>query len=204
MSDAVFSHLPKFHPVTDLQPADWLKILTTPGETRARAEVAAVSANTAPAAPQSAPEPAVTAPSPEANQAALERAVSALAGLLSRVEAEAREQAAITLRTMAGELLPALSRQFLAEEIMRHVPALVPSSAAQFEIRAAPGTAMKLSELIAQYPSLSGRCEIVPQAGEGDGAAEVSWRTGGARFDFDSLMSACLARLNTPSTVVKE
>ncbi|MFN3312032.1 MAG: hypothetical protein ACK46Q_01020 [Hyphomonas sp.] len=120
------------------------------------------------------------------------------------MEAEARENAAVTLRAMAAELLPELSRQFLAEEIMRHVPALVPSTAAQFEIRAEPEIAANLAELITQYPSLSERCEVVPQEGKGAGSAEISWRTGGVTFDFDSLMSACLARLNTPSTVIKE
>ncbi len=203
MSDTVFSQLPKFHPATDRQPADWLKILRTPGEAGERAEAARVPAAGAPAAP-AALETAMAAPAPATHEVALEGAVKSLAGLLNRLEAEAREQAAVALRAMATELLPELSRQFLAEEIMRHVPALVPSSAARFEIRAEPEVAARLGDLIAQYPSLAERCEVVPQEGEGAGSAEISWRTGGVTFDFDSLMSACLARLSPSSTVIKE
>lgn len=204
MNDAVFSHLPKFHPATDRQPADWLKILTTPGEPGLPPEPAAAPAPTAPAPQVAAPEPAVAVPSPAANQAALENVIESLAGLVNRLEAEAREQAAVALRAMAAELLPELSRQFLAEEIMRHVPALVPSSAAQFEIRAEPELAEQLSGLIAQYPSLAARCEVTRVEGKAAGSADVSWRTGGVSFDFDSLMSACLARLKPPTSMIKE
>lgn len=129
--------------------------------------------------------------------------MKALSGLVSQLEAEARAEAAKTIRALASELLPELSRQFMADEIMRHLPALVPGTAVQFEIKAAPAVAERIAELAAQHPALAGRFSVTPEAGQSAGA-EISWRTGGVTFDFDSLLSACLARLNTTSSQTME
>ncbi|MFN7054815.1 hypothetical protein [Hyphomonas sp.] len=193
MNSAVFSHLPRFHPQTDRQPADWLRILASgdsaPPETEVPLPVADISA------PVVAAVPAPEAAPPAADGAALEAAVRHLAGLAARLEAEARSKAAETLKAMAAEVLPELSRAFLADEIMRHLPALVPVSVPHFEIRAEPGVASRLGELAATHPALAGRFDVVPEEGAGAGRAEISWRTGGVTFETEKLIQACLARL---------
>lgn len=124
----------------------------------------------------------------------MRKAVTDLAGLVGRVERESREQVTAVVQSMAGQLFPALSRQFLAEEIGRHLPGLVPVAAPSVSIRTRPELASQLEDMVAAHPSLAGRCEVI--AVEGQASIDVSWRTGGVTFDFDELLSACLAQLS--------
>lgn len=205
MSDAVFSQLPRFDAVSAARPADWLRAMNA-GEMQAPSRTAAQEeAPPAPTLPTQKPEPSIVHPIPQ-ETAALQATVSSLAKLMERIEAESRQQTAETVRQIAGQLLPELSRRFLAEEISRHLPALIPATVPVVDIRAEPVLAAQLQEIVSRHPSLEGRCNVIAEAGQGASRAEVSWRTGGVTFDFEGLLTACLNDLGStqkPNTEYK-
>ncbi len=204
MSDAIFSHLPRFDVVSGPRPAEWLRAMTA-GETHAPAQPAArEEADVAPPALVKA-EPVAVRPIPQ-ETAALQATVSSLAKAIERIEAESRQQTVETVRAVASQLFPELSRRFLAEEIGRHLPGLIPVAVPVVDIRAEPGLAAQLQEMIDRHPSLEGRCNVIPVEGQRNGRADVSWRSGGVTFDFDSLLAACLNDLGSthkPNTEYK-
>ncbi|PKP83116.1 MAG: hypothetical protein CVT79_03465 [Alphaproteobacteria bacterium HGW-Alphaproteobacteria-18] len=191
MSDAVFSQLPRFDAISGPRPADWLRAMTKSDLHAPSGQAPPEAAETSLAPAPAKAEPSVVRPIPQ-ETAALQTTVSNLAKLMERVEVESRQQTVETIRTLAGQLFPELSRRFLAEEIGRHLPGLIPAAVPVVDIRAEPGLAAQLLEMISRHPSLEGRCNVVSQEGQGAGHAEVTWRTGGVTFDFESLLAACL------------
>ena len=135
---------------------------------------------------------------------ALEASLAAMTGRLEKIERDARAQAVENIRSMAAKLFPLLSKAFLAEEIGRHLPSLVPASAAVVEIHAEESLASDLRDMVERNSSLAHRCTILPASAPGQGRIDVSWQTGGLTFDFDGLLQACLAQLNSTQTMTKE
>lgn len=134
----------------------------------------------------------------------IEASLITLNSRLDKIERDAQAQTLQTIQSVAAKLFPELSRQFLAEEIGRHLAALVPASAAVIEIRAETSLAEKLRELVERTPALAHRCTVMPVAAEGQGNVEVSWQTGGLSFDFDGLLQACLSNLTSSQSPIKE
>lgn len=190
MSDAVFSHLPRFDNPAERRPADWLKPLD--GAKRAAAHAPVKDEMPPPPIKAEVPVPHA-ASGGEAGQ--MQKAIADLSLLMGRLEMESRQQAVSTIQTLAGRLFPELSRQFMAEEIGRHLPGLIPAAVPGIEIHAPPDLAARLEEMVAAQPALAGRCTVI--AAEGRTGVDVSWRTGGVTFDFDGLLAACLAQLGT-------
>ncbi|MFN3607883.1 MAG: hypothetical protein ACK4Y9_02350 [Hyphomonas sp.] len=196
MSDAVFSHLPRFDVETAPRPAEWLRAMTA-GNLHAPASIAvAEDLDATPAPAPARAEPAVVRPIPQ-ETAALQATITSLAKVIERIDSESRQQTVEMVQALAGQLFPELARRFLAEEIGRHLPALVPAAAPVVDIRAEPGLAAQLQDMISRAPSLEGRCNVIATEGQGNGSAEVSWRTGGISFDFETLLAACLNDLGS-------
>lgn len=202
MSDAVFASLPRFDAKAGQPraPGSWLKELDglAPPEPSDKP------------APR-LPEPMVTAEVPvvEASPQPLdlkkiEASLITLNSRLDKIERDAQAQTLQSIQSVAAKLFPELSREFLAEEIGRHLAALVPASAAVVEIRAEASLADKLRELVERTPALAHRCTVTSAAAEGQGGVEVSWQAGGLSFDFDGLLQACLSHLTTTHTATKE
>lgn len=143
-------------------------------------------------------------PAAQLDLTALEASLAALNGRLERIERDARAQAVENVRSMAAKLFPLLSKAFLAEEIGRHLPALVPASATVVEIHAEESLASYLRDMVERNSSLAHRCTVLPASAPGQGRIDVSWQTGGLTFDFDGLLQACLAQLNSTQTMNKE
>ena len=200
MSETVFAgRLPRFDENGSLRPpTDWLRPLDEPGESRAaqaeraRAEAAKVEA------------PVVEATPAQLDLRKLEASLTALSGKLDKIERDARAQTVDTVQSIAAKLFPLLSKDFLAEEIGRHLPSLVPASAAVVEIRADASLAADLQAMIERHPALANRCTLLPATAPGQGRVDVSWQTGGLSFDFDGLLTACLSHLKSTQTVTKE
>jgi hypothetical protein len=150
------------------------------------------------------PEPAQTASGRVPEFAEIEIMLTALSDTIERLEQESRERAVSITQSIASRLFPELSRLFLAEEIGRHLPGMIPSTAPAVEIRAQPALLEKLRDLVDKTASLSERCSVVPAETSDDGQVHVSWETGGLTFDFDGLLNACLARLEPSSTTIEE
>lgn len=134
----------------------------------------------------------------------IEAALTTLNNRLDRIERDAQAQLLQTVQSLSAKLFPRLSQEFLAEEISRHLAALVPASAAVVEIRAETGLADKLRDLVERTPALAHRCTVTSATAEGQGSVEVSWQSGGLTFDFDGLLQACLLHLTSTHRAAKE
>lgn len=200
MSEAVFSGLPRFDAGSAgaSAPGSWQRSLEAgagrdaPRKDNTRCETAHV-------------EPAPPEPSPQLlDLKQIEGALAALGGQLARIEREANQQTLQSVQAMAAKLFPALSAQFLAEEISRHLADMVPASAAVVEIRAEAELAEKLRGRVDALPNLAHRCTITPLPVSGQGRVDVSWQSGGLSFDFDGLLAACLSHLKPNASVTRE
>lgn len=191
MSEAVFSNLPRFDVAPGPRPAEWLRAMIA-GEPHVPAQPPEMEDAAPLFADEPTPaQPAVVHPVPR-ETVALQAAVSGLAGLMERIDRESRQYTVETVQAVAAQLFPELSRRFLAEEIGRNLPGLLPSAVPVVDIYAEPELAGQMAEMITHHPSLEGRCNIIPSDDQGFGRAEVSWRTGGVTFDFEGLLTACL------------
>ena len=81
---------------------------------------------------------------------------------------------------------------------------MIPSTAPSVEIRAQPALLDKLRDVVEKTASLSERCSVVPAETTDDEQVRVSWETGGLTFDFDGLLNACLAQLESSPAKIEE
>jgi hypothetical protein len=201
MSSALLANLPRFDRDDQTHPAEQLK--------RMLGQMQAAAARPSAATPQSETPPAEEeeASSPEdigPRLAEVESLIVQLSSTLVRIEGEARDHSVQVTQALAARLFPELSRQFLADEIARHLPDLVPASVPTLEIRAQQEMLDKLDPIIARESSLAGRCKLVPAETAGESRVLVSWKTGGVTFDFEGLLAACLAHLDPSHTMIEE
>ncbi|MEQ8557484.1 MAG: hypothetical protein RIB03_04130 [Henriciella sp.] len=185
MSESYFSHLPRFDN-TETPHAGFLGHSTED--------------ETSPAASSEETEADETADLHEEavrKLAIIEQTMNALAELSDQVRRDAIQRTEERLTAMAEQLFPQLGRAFLAEEIARNLPDLMPASAPSVEIRAEPELAADLQHIVEQSPQLAGICHVIEDENPGPNRATVSWGDGGMDFDFASLLEACTARLKT-------
>ncbi len=142
----------------------------------------------------------ISAPA-EANSAlqeqmqAVEQTLASLASITEQLQQEIRQRAESQMTALAEKLFPKLGQSFLAEEIARPLPDLLPASVADVEIRAEPELAAALTALIDGSSQLAGCCSVIEDEAPGANRATISWRDGGVDFDFEGLLEACLGRL---------
>lgn len=207
MSDAFLANLPRFDGNETRLSSSQLRLLL--GQVPAAdAEVGQIrDASLASVSSHIAPDTAVdadVAPGRAPEFAEIEIMLSAMSDAIERIERESREHTVRVTQSISEKLFPELSRLFLADEIARHLPVMVPSSAPAVEIRAQPALLGKLRAAIADMPGLTDRCAVVAAFEDEDAQVRVSWETGGLTFDFDSLLKACLAQLGSPQTTIEE
>lgn len=197
MSSALLANLPRFDAGDQPHPADMLKRMLgqMQGQTKPPEPPAEEITEEVAEAP-----PVDTGPVLEE----VERLITDLSGLMTRLERDSREQSMQVIQALAARLFPELSRRFLAEEIGEHLAGLVPASVPAVEIKARPVMLERLDPIIARNPSLSGRCSLVPADTAEDTQVHVSWKTGGVTFDFEALLAACLAHLDPAQTLIEE
>ncbi|KCZ92210.1 hypothetical protein [Hyphomonas johnsonii] len=134
----------------------------------------------------------------------IEILLKVLSDTIDKVEQQSRDHTVQVIQAMASRLFPELARQFLAEEIGRHLPIMIPASVQGVEIHAQPEMADKLQKVIDHSVSLAERCSFVPVTDPDDAQVRISWGSGGLTFDFDRLMQACLAQLNSTQATIDE
>lgn len=135
--------------------------------------------------------------------AAIEETLTGLAAAKSEMEEALHRQAARSLQSVAETLFPKLSPLFLAEEIARHLPDLLPLSSACVEIRAEEGLAAELREVVARSERLASLCTVIDDEAPGANRVSISWTDGGVDVDFDTLLEVCLERLRPASSNVE-
>lgn len=207
MSEAFLTNLPRFDSDAARPSSSQLRLLLgqMPADDAENGQAGDVPP--VPASSEFAPAIATdadVAPGRAPEFAEIEIMLLAMADAIERIEREAREQTVRVTQSISARLFPELSRLFLADEIGRHLPAMVPSSAPAIEIRAQPALFEKLRVAVENMPGLMDRCVVVPAVDDEDAQVRVSWQTGGLTFDFDGLLTACLAQLESPQTRIEE
>ncbi|WP_439619693.1 hypothetical protein [Hyphomonas sp.] len=207
MSEAFLSSLPRFDGDAARPSSSQLRLLL--GQMPVDDDKASQAGDMPRAPVSSDPEPAVADPADNTpgrapEFAEIEIMLSAMSGAIDRIERESREHAVRVTQAISAKLFPELSRLFLADEIGRHLPVMVPSSAPAVEIRAQPALLEKLRAAVEHMPGLADRCAVVPAGEDDDAEVRVSWETGGLTFDFDGLLKTCLAQLDSPQTTIEE
>ncbi len=169
MSSAVFAKLPRFDTDQPSTPAHVSLVSDSDGEaTPVRPDMSAINA-----------------------------AVAALQNATQGIEDQMREKIVEGVQSLASKLFPQLSNLFLAEEIGQHLPALAPASAPNIEIRAEPDLVEGIREAVERNEALASRCTFLPINSTEDCSVHVTWESGGATFDFDGLLDACLTRMGS-------
>lgn len=193
--------LPRFDPPAGLPPALRLKavladetgsdpISTRPCDDEPECEVPA---------PDPEPEATAQALPEDPDNAQLQAMLSALSEAMYRLEDEARTRTDRTIRSMAAQLFPVLSDLFLAEEIGRHLPEIVPSDVPVVEIRAEARLAEQLRCMLETSDPLSTKCTVAVDVDQTGGRVDIGWDQGGLALNFEALLDACLARLESHS-----
>ena len=193
MSEAFFSSLPRFDSAAPPSDSSFRRLLL--GQLPVEDVGAEPAQDPSPPAAGDVPGGSETAPDRGPDFAEVETMLTALSSTIERLERESRERTVSITQSIASRLFPELSRLFLAEEIGRHLPEMIPASAPAVEIRAQPALLAKLREVVEKSASLSERCSIGPADAADDEQVRISWETGGLNFDFDGLLDACLAQL---------
>ncbi len=134
----------------------------------------------------------------------LEALMNALSGSLEEIVADSKARSVQLVQAISARLFPVLAQEFLAEEIGRHLPDLIPDLAPTIEIHVTPEFAEKMSETVTRDKILADRCRIVSSQAQDPATVEVSWQTGGINFDFEALLRACLDRLAQPQPTSEE
>lgn len=197
MSKTLLLSLPRFDANGSLlPPTDWLRSFEEAGSRRT------APAERSYAEPTRAETSVVQATPAQLDLRKLEASMTELNARLDKIERDAQAQTTEAVQSIASRLFPRLSKDFLAEEIGRHLPDLIPPLAALVEIRADVSLTDDLQAILDRNPALAGRCTIL--SGAGQGCVDVSWKTGGLSFDFDGLLQACLSHLNSTQNMQKE
>ncbi len=202
MSEAFFSNLPRFDSAAPPPASNSRRLLL--GQMPVEEVVLEPAQDVLAFAPQAEPESGEDASGRVPEFAEIEIMLTALSDTIERLERDSREQVVSVTQSIASRLFPELSRQFLAEEIGRHLPGMVPAMAPAVEIRAQPALLEKLREVVEKNASLSERCAVVPAETPDDDQVLVSWETGGLAFDFDGLLKACLDQLEPSPATIEE
>lgn len=202
MSEPVFAGLPRFDAAPPRGPGGWKRSLDEDAPLAAkvaRPSLVQSEEDTA-GADRAAPEP----PSRPVDLTQVEAGLKSISARLDRIEREAQAQCMQAVQAMTAKLFPELSRLFLAEEIGRSLPKLVPASAAVIEIRAGAILAGELQTRISAIPGLADRCTVLPSGPDDAGKADISWQSGGVSFDFDALLATLQAQLTPSQQLNKE
>lgn len=142
---------------------------------------------------------------PEVDLTALE---DELRTLVDRCE-QALEQAKSTmtqrmemvLTECVQQLFPMLGREFLADEIVRHLPNLVPETMFGVEILASSKLAERLESYFAEDTKLPANAIIRPSDRQPEMRISVNWGEGGYDYQFEQLLTRCQQRLASSQPV---
>lgn len=113
-------------------------------------------------------------------------------------------QTADWVSAIIERLFPELSKAFLAEEVVRQIPNLLPDTPNHAVLSAPAPLAEQLTEIIESNPRLSNSCIVQVSEDAELHDVQVSWETGGLSLEFDELLAACLERLQSYKTPQKD
>lgn len=128
----------------------------------------------------------------------------ALAGLIQEIERTARRlelevesQVRAWVADFARALFPMLSEAFLIDELLLHLPDLLPTQGGDLVFEAGPGPSAQLRRKLAETVSDPARFRVVETPELGAARVTVNWGAGGISIDHAGLLDACLQRFET-------
>ena len=212
MSESAFANLLQFE-ATDAQPqarssqsllnppqfADFPRVVVAPASPEAAApteedEAAKALEEDAKRVEALAQEKQQAVEELQAARAAAETAAKQLQQACIDMQELAKQEAVVMMRAMAEELFPELSREFLGHELARHIPDLLPRSAAEVTISTSVDVSLALEEALSHSEDMPSSFFLKVEPTLDDGKVEVAWDHGGYDFDFKALTAACKAR----------
>ncbi|WP_300380596.1 hypothetical protein [Henriciella sp.] len=196
MNDTVFAGLPRFDTATQRR--------SRIGEDYASVSTASAASKSEAAAQDSgdSTQDALEAVQAEAVQrlSAIEETLTRLSVAAEEIDTRLRQQATQNVTAIAEKLFPQMSRLFLAEEICRHLPDLLPLAAPSVTIRVEAQLADDLRSVVERSEELAGFCTVTEDAAPGANRVTIDWKEGGADVDFDRLLETCLERLKAANS----
>lgn len=120
-----------------------------------------------------------------------------LAQEIDQANRKAVSQTAQWVSAIVERLFPELSKAFLAEEIARQIPKLLPATPNHVTLSAPSPLAEQLSEIVENSSRLAGCCTVEMSENSSPHSVDVTWETGGLSLEFDELLAACLERLQS-------
>ncbi len=131
----------------------------------------------------------------QAEAHALQCALNGLSSAIDALRVEARQHTLEAIRAISADLFPKLADDFLAEEIMRQLPEVLPRAMHGVEIRAAPAFCTKLEAANKSGPAHQTPLAFVADRKLAPGQVQISWAHGGLDFDAGRRLQASLDRL---------
>ena len=164
-----------------------------------------------PKSPQQGPEPvaaeaadqAETGLPAEASKQAepdLDPIITQFQDMIETTRTELQAQNKNMMMQCMNELLPALSREFMAEEISRHLPNLIPDKIFGVEINAAPELAEQLEQIFNRAPGLPINATIQTAPIGQKSEISLQWGDGGYDFEIEPVLQRCRQKLQASLT----
>jgi hypothetical protein len=121
-----------------------------------------------------------------------------LADTIAQLGGDVQAQTIAGIQSIASKLFPKLTAIFLADELAYHLPNLIPKQVPNVEIASSAGLSVRLQAALARSGALPPNCQFVnADEGEPEHSIRIVWPNGGYDFDFDALLTDCLAHLDT-------
>lgn len=113
---------------------------------------------------------------------------------LHHINSETRSRAEAMASAFVAEVFPKLSEAFLVEEIVRHIPHLIPDSTPHLTMRLSSDLVEPVKEALSQTPDLAERIDIEIES-NGVNQLQILWPQGGCDLNFGSLIDDIFRRL---------
>lgn len=125
----------------------------------------------------------------------LQTVLDRLTSSLERVERSVHEQAENAVRNVVQQAFPKLADLFLAEEVARHIPDLVPVNQPKVTIKTASFLTDAIQESLARNGGLPENCELTACDDVTTASVDIYWEKGGASANYDAFLDSCLQAL---------
>jgi len=156
-------------------------------------------------APEGAPDPiAIAQAELSARAVQLEQALVSVAETVAQIEIDAQTQIKNEIQIMAAQLFPVIGKAFLADELSKHIPKLVPSMVSSVEVIASPDMAEQLKGKLIMPDGQDAAIKVPASDPAAPMQVKLSWRSGGFDYNFDDLMAACTTHTYSDQTMVEE
>lgn len=154
---------------------------------------------------EEAPDPiAIAQAELSARATQLEKALVSVADTVAQIEIDAQTHIKNEIQNMAAQLFPAIGKAFLADELSKHIPGLVPSLVSSVEVIASPDMAEQLKGKLIMPDGQDAAIKLTASDTAAPMQVKLSWKSGGFDYNFDDLMAACVTHIHADQTMVEE